>query len=149
MVQLTEPATSVDVIRAIFDGRLPAPGAAVTLGMDGVSADAGRVVFALDPGPEHGNPMGTTHGGVLATLLDSAMTCAVQSLLPAGVWATTLELSVRFLKPMPPGAGRVEAEGIAVQVGGRVGTAEGRVTGSDGTLYATGSTTCLVLAERS
>jgi uncharacterized protein (TIGR00369 family) len=146
MVQRTEDPTGVELIQAIFDGRLPQPGAAVTLGMEGVSAEAGRVVFALEPGPEHGNPMGTTHGGVLATMLDSAMTCAVQSRLPAGVWATTLELSVRFLKPIPPGVGRVQAEGTAVQVGGRVGTAEGRLTGPDGTLYATAATTCLVLS---
>jgi uncharacterized protein (TIGR00369 family) len=90
--------------------------------------------------------MGTTHGGILATLLDSAMTCAVQSMLPAGSVPTTLEISVRFLKPIPPGLGRIEAEGVAVQVGSRVGTAEGRITGPDGTLLATGSTTCLVLS---
>ena len=106
-------------------------------------------VFGIDPGPQHGNPMGTTHGGILATLLDSAMTCAVQSKLPAGAWPTTLELSVRFLKAVPPGVGRVEATGTALQVGARVGTAEGRLTGPDGTVYAVAQTTCLVLAERS
>lgn len=148
MTQLSEAPTGLELIQAIFDGRLPQPGAALTLGFEGVSAEAGRVVFAMDPGPEHGNPMGTTHGGVLSTLLDSAMTCAVQSMLPAGIWATTLELSVRFHKPIPPGVGRVEAEGRAIQVGGRVGAAEGRITGPDGTLYATASTTCLVLGER-
>jgi uncharacterized protein (TIGR00369 family) len=147
MTQLTKEAPSgVELIRAMLDGRVPPPGALVTLGMEGVSAETGRVVFALEPGPEHGNPMGTTHGGILATLLDSAMTCAVQSMLPAGSVPTTLEISVRFLKPIPPGLGRIEAEGVAVQVGSRVGTAEGRITGPDGTLLATGSTTCLVLS---
>jgi uncharacterized protein (TIGR00369 family) len=147
MVQLTEGATGVELVQAMFDGRLPPPGALLTLGMEGVHVEEGRVVFALDPGPEHGNPMGTTHGGILATLLDSAMTCAVHSKLPAGAWPTTLEISVRFLRPIPPGSGRIEAEGVAVQVGSRVGTAEGRITGADGTLYATGTTTCLVLKD--
>jgi uncharacterized protein (TIGR00369 family) len=145
MTQLTEAPTGVGLLQAMFAGQVPPPGAMVTLGMEGVSAEAGRVVFALEPGPEHGNPMGTTHGGILATMLDSAMTCAVQSRLPEGVWATTLDISVRFLKPIPPGIGRIEATGTAVQVGSRVGTAEGRITGPDGTLYATGTTTCLVL----
>jgi uncharacterized protein (TIGR00369 family) len=147
MEQLTEGASGVELIQAIFEGRLPRPGAAVTLGIEGLHAEEGRVVFALDPGPEHGNPMGTTHGGVLATMLDSAMTCAVHSKLPAGAWPTTLEISVRFLRPIPAGTGRIEAEGVAVQVGSRVGTAEGRITGADGTLYATGTTTCLVLKD--
>jgi uncharacterized protein (TIGR00369 family) len=149
VTQRTEAPTGVELVQAIFDGRLPAPGVTHLLGMRGVSADEGRVVFALEPGPEHGNPMGTTHGGVLATLLDSAMTCAVHTMLPAGAWPTTLELSVRFLRAVPPKLGRIEAEGVAVHVGSRVGTAEGRITGPDGTLYATGTTTCTVLSDRS
>jgi uncharacterized protein (TIGR00369 family) len=149
MTQRTEAPTGLELLQAISDGRLPGPGVATLIGMEIVSVEDGRVVFALDPGPEHGNPMGTTHGGILATLLDSAMTCAVQSKLPAGAWPTTLELSVRFLKPIPPGLGRVEATGTTVQVGSRVGTAEGRLTGPDGTLYAAAQTTCLVLADRS
>ena len=146
MSQLTDVPTGVELIQAIFDGRAPQPGAALLLGMEGVSAETGRVVFALEPGPEHGNPMGTTHGGILATMLDSALTCAVQSMLPPRAVPTTLEIAVRFLKPIPPVIGRVEAEGVAVQVGSRVGTAEGRITGADGTLFATGTTTCLVLS---
>jgi uncharacterized protein (TIGR00369 family) len=146
MEQLTaEALTGLELIRAMFDGRLPPPGVMLTLGIEGARAEEGQVAFAMEPGPEHGNPLGTTHGGVLATLLDSAMTCAVHTTLPAGAMPTTLEISVRFLKPIPPGIGRIEATGTAVQVGSRVGTAEGRITGPDGTLYATGTTTCLVL----
>ena len=142
-----EQPTGLELIQAIFDGRLPQPGAAITLGMRGVSAAAGRVVFAMEPGTQHTNPMGTTHGGVLATMLDSAMTCAVLSLLPPGSVTTTLDISVRFLRPVPPGLGTIEAEGTAVQVGSRVATIEGRITGPDGTLYATGTSSCLVLAS--
>jgi uncharacterized protein (TIGR00369 family) len=145
--QLTEGASGVELIRAIFEGRLPRPGLAVLLGMDGVSADEGRVSFALEPGPEHANPMGTVHGGVAASMLDSAMTCAVQTRLPAGAAPTTLDLAVKFLRPILPGSGRITAEGVAVSVGNRVGTAEGRITGADGTVYATGTTTCLILRD--
>lgn len=145
MTQLTDAPTGVEVLRAIFEGRLPGPGVAPTLGLEGLSVDEGRVVFGLEPGHEHTNPMGTTHGGVIATLLDSAMTCAITSLLPAGRFATTLDIQVRFLRPMPPGVGPVEAEGTVIHVGSRVGTAEGRVTGPDGTLYATGTSTCMIL----
>jgi uncharacterized protein (TIGR00369 family) len=148
MEQRTEDPTGLELIRAIIDGRLPPPGAAVTIGFELVSAEPGRVVFTMEPGRQHANPQGTTHGGLLATLLDSAMTCAVLSMLPAGSGATTLEISVRFLRAVPPGVGPVQAEGTVVQVGSRVGTAEGRLTGADGTLYATATTTCLVLSDR-
>ena len=140
-----EQPTGLELLQAIFEGRLPRPAAGTLIGMRGVSVEEGRVVFELEPGPEHANPMGTTHGGILATILDSAMTCAVHSVLPAGRVPTTLDLQVRYLRPVPPGMGRLEAEGRAVHVGGRVGTAEGRVTGEDGTLYATATTSCMVL----
>jgi uncharacterized protein (TIGR00369 family) len=140
-----EQPTGLDLVRAIFDGRLPAPGAARLLEMSGVMADEGRVVFALEPGPLHANPMGTTHGGILATMLDSAMTCAVHTMLPSGKIPTTLDLSVRYLKSASTTTGRLEAEGLAVHIGGRVATAEGRITGPDGTLYATGTTSCMIL----
>jgi uncharacterized protein (TIGR00369 family) len=147
MEQLTDEQqlTGLELVQAMFEGRLPPPGVMRTLGIEGAQAADGRVAFAMEPGREHGNPLGTTHGGVVATLLDSAMTCAVHTKLPAGAMPTTLEISVRFLKPIPPGIGRIVAEGVAVQVGSRIGTAEGRVTGPDGTLYATGTTTCMVL----
>ena len=140
--------TGLETMQLIAAGELPPPRIAHLLGMDIATVEDGRVVFGLEPGDEHANPMGTTHGGILATLLDSAMTCAVHTRLPAGAWPTTLEISVRFLRAVPPGVGRVEAIGTAVQVGSRVGTAEGRLVGPDGTLFATGTTTCLVLADQ-
>ena len=139
-----EQPTGVELVRAIFDGRLEAPGAARLLQMHGESAEEGRVVFALEPGPLHANPMGTTHGGILATMLDSAMTCAVHTMLPAGKVPTTLDLSVRYLRPASPAVGELRAEGLAVHVGGRIATAEGRITDADGTVYATGTTSCMV-----
>jgi uncharacterized protein (TIGR00369 family) len=139
--------TGLERIRAIFEGRLPPPGTAELLGLRGVAVEEGRAVFALEPGPEHANPMGITHGGILATMLDSAMTCAVHSTLPEGRYPTTLDVSVRFLRAVPPGVGRLEAEGRAVHVGGRTGTAEGRITDENGRLIATGTTSCLILDE--
>ena len=149
MTQLTERPTGLELLQAVFDGHLPPPGVAPLLGMEGVSAEVGRVVFALDPTHEHTNPLGTVHGGILATLLDSAMTCAVFTSLPAGTTTTTVVLSVRYVKAAQPGGQRLLAEGGVVHLGRRLATAEGRVTGPDGTLYATANTTCMLLEEPS
>ena len=147
MKQLTEAPTGLELIQAIFDRRLPPPGVATLLGMDGLDAEEGRVSFTLEPNHTHTNPYGTVHGGILATLLDSAMTCAVQSVLPFGALPTTVELSVRYVKPVPPDGRRLRTEGTVIHVGTRLGTAEGRVTDDDGALYATGTTTCMILRE--
>jgi uncharacterized protein (TIGR00369 family) len=104
-------------------------------------------VFAAVPGPEHYNPIGSVHGGLAATLLDSAMGCAVHSTLPAGVGYTTLELKVNFTRPITSETGRILCEGTVVHRGGRVATAEGRVFAeADGKLLAHGTTTCLILS---
>lgn len=139
--------TGLELIRAIFEGRLDPPGVSLLLGMHGVEAEEGRTVFALTPGQAHTNPGGIVHGGILATMLDSAMTCAVHTTLPEGQWPTTLDISIRYLRAVPPGTGELRAEGRAIQVGRSVGTAEGRVTGADGTLYATGTTSCMILND--
>ena len=135
----------LDRLRQIVAGERPPPGTAVLLGMRMLSADEGRVTFGLEPGPQHTNPDGIVHGGILATLLDSCMTCSVLSRLPEGRVATTLELSVRYLRAVQPDGRLVRAEGTAVTVGSRVATAEGRLTDADGRLCATAATTCLVI----
>ena len=114
-----------------------------------VGVSEGRVVFALEPAEYHYNPLGTVHGGVMATLLDSAMGCVVQSMLPAGTSYTTLELKVNYLRPITSKTGIVYCEGKIIHVGGRVATAEGRLTGADGKLYAHGTTTCIILRPSS
>lgn len=113
------------------------------IGLDEI--DAGRIVFSLDPAEFHYNPIGSVHGGVLSTLCDSAMGCAVHSLLPAGVGYTTLELKVNFVRPLGVGSGRVRCEGRVIHLGARTATAEASVLDVAGKLYAHATTTCLIL----
>ena len=134
----------IDYVRAIFAGELPAPPIADLMGFRGVEAEPGRAVFEIVPGEQHYNPIGSVHGGVALTLLDSAMGCAVHTLLEAGVGYTTLELKANFVRPIRADTGVVRCEGTVLHAGSRVATAEGRVTDSAGKLLAHGTTTCLV-----
>ena len=135
----------IDYIRAIFAGELPPPPIADLMGFRGVEAECGRAVFELEPGPQHYNPIGSVHGGIALTLLDSAMGCAVHTLLEAGVGYTTLELKTNFVRPITAETGLVRCEGVVVHPGSRVATAEGRVTDAAGKLLAHGTATCLIL----
>jgi uncharacterized protein (TIGR00369 family) len=138
--------SGLEVLEAIRDGTGPPVGVAELLGMSVVELEEGRVVFGTRSGPAFGNPLGTLHGGITATLLDSAMGCAVQSALPAGVGYTTLDLNVTYLRAVALDGVDLGAEGRVVHLGGRVATAEGRlaVGGSDRPV-ATATCTCLVL----
>jgi uncharacterized protein (TIGR00369 family) len=115
------------------------------VGMDLVELGDGRATFALDPAERHYNPLGTVHGGIAATLLDSAMGCAVHTTLNDGERYTTLELKVNFVRAITEATGRVVAEGSVIHRGGRVATAEARLTDEDGRLLAHGTSTCLML----
>lgn len=114
------------------------------LGMTAESLEPGRVVFGLTPAPAFSNPLGTVHGGILSTLLDSAMSCAVHTSLPAGAGYTTLELKVNFVRPVPVDGGRLTCEGSTVHLGRKVATTQGRITDADGKLVAHGTGTCMV-----
>ena len=143
------PAMSgLDFLKAIFKGRLPPPPIFQLMGMRGVEVESGRVVFALTPGEQHYNPIGSVHGGVFCTILDSAMGCAVHSTLPAGVGYTTLELKTNILRPLSVGSGEVTCVGSTVHVGSRTATAEGRMTDARGKLVAHATTTCLILRPK-
>ena len=137
--------SGIAYLRALQSGELPPPPIAVLMGMWIAEVSEGRVVFAAEPTEYHYNPLGTVHGGVMATLLDSALGCAVQSMLPAGTSYTTLELKVNYLRPITTKTGTVYAEGKLIHIGGRIATAEGRLTDADGKLYAHGTTTCIIL----
>ncbi len=113
-----------------------------------VEADEGRVVFELTPTEDVYNPIGSVHGGVIATLCDSAMGCAVHSTLPAGTGYTTAEIKISYVRALTAATGAVRAEGRVLHTGSRMATAEGFVRDAAGTLYAHGTTTCLVLAPR-
>ena len=137
--------SGLDYLKALQEGVIPPPPIAVLMDMSIVEVSEGRVVFAAQPAEYHYNPLGTVHGGLAATLLDSAMGCAVHSTLPAVTGYTTLELKVNYLRPMTHETGPVYCEGKVIHVGGRIATAEGRLTDADGRLYAHGTTTCIIL----
>jgi uncharacterized protein (TIGR00369 family) len=140
----------LDLMKAVARGELPPPPIAKLLGMRIPEVEEGRVVFSLEPAEFHYNPIGTVHGGIAATLLDSATGCAVHTTLPAGVGYTTLELKVNYVRPILASTGTVLAEGKVVHRGGTVATAEGRLTAaSDGTLLAHGSATLLLMGSDS
>jgi uncharacterized protein (TIGR00369 family) len=134
----------LDFLSAIGEGRIPPPPIAELLGMTVEKVTPGQVVFALEPGEYMYNPIGSVHGGVFCTLLDSAMGCAVHSTLRKGQGYTTLELKVNFVKRLTADTGKVLATGRVLSGGRRVVTAEGQITGPDGTLYAHATTTCLI-----
>jgi uncharacterized protein (TIGR00369 family) len=136
----------LEYIRAIAEGELPPPPIAQLLGFEIVAVQRGRVLFALRPAEWMYNPLGSVHGGVAATILDSCMGCAVHTTLPAGVGFTTTDLQVRYIRAMSTDTGRVLAEGRVLHAGKRTATADGRVfTESDGRLIAHGTTGCAML----
>ena len=125
-------------------GGCPRAPIAVTLGFDLDVVEDGRAVFSLEPAEHHYNPIGSVHGGVFATLLDSAAGCAVHSTLPAGVGYTSVDLNVKFLRGMTTGTGRVTCEGRVVHRGRRIALAEATLTDGQGRLLATATSSCLV-----
>lgn len=136
--------TGLQVMQAMLAGQLPYPPIARTLDFSLVEVGEGTAVFQGTPGPSHLNPMGTVHGGWFATLLDSALGCAVHTRMPAGRGYTTAELSVNIVKALTPRVPRVRAEGRVIHCGRQLATADARLFGPDGTLYAHATTTCLV-----
>jgi uncharacterized protein (TIGR00369 family) len=136
--------TGLQMFHAMLAGEIPPPPFARTLSFALVEVEAGKVTFQGRPKFEHYNPMGIVHGGWMATLLDSALGCAVHSRLPAGKAYTTLELKVNFVKALSDRARLVRAIGEIIHFGGRIATADARLVGADGTLYAHASTTCLI-----
>src|SRR5271167_3330217 len=134
----------IDFVRAIFDGRLPAPPIMQTIEPFDSTAEPGVVAFHSIPGFRHYNPIGSVHGGYAAILLDSAMGLAVHSTLPPGTGYTTLEFKISFIRGMTEDTGPVRSEGRTLNVGRRAATAEGRITDAKGRLLAHATTTCLV-----
>lgn len=137
--------TGLDVMRAVASGELPPPGIAVLLGMRPVEVGDGTATFELDPDERMTNPLGTVHGGIAATILDSCLGCAVHTTLPAGVGYTTGQLNVHYLRAMSPGMGTVRATGTVLHRGRTQSTAEGRLYDDRGRLLAHATTTCLIL----
>ena len=134
----------IDVLRGMLDGALPAPPVMSTLGFEAEEFEVGRVVFSMLPQEFHLNPLGGVHGGVLATLLDSAIGCAVHSALPQGVGYTSVDLNTTFTRPVTVGTGRITATGTVLNLGRRTALGQAQLTDSTGRLLAHATSTCLL-----
>jgi uncharacterized protein (TIGR00369 family) len=149
-----DPRLLLDAIRGISGleflqrftkKELPPPPISALMDFTLTEVSPGRAVFTAEPAEFHYNPIGVVHGGLAATLLDSAMGCAVQSMLPPGVGYTTLEIKVNFVHALTAATGPVRSEGTVIHMGSRTATAEGRIVDRAGKLYAHATTTCMVL----
>jgi uncharacterized protein (TIGR00369 family) len=136
--------SGLEFLQRIADGRVPPPPIAATLGFRVAEVAPGLVVFTMTPELRHYNPIGSVHGGVACTLLDSCMSCAVQTRVPMGFGYTTLELKVNLVRPITSSTGPIRAEGRTLHVGRRSGTAEGKILDAKGNLLAHGTTTCMI-----
>jgi uncharacterized protein (TIGR00369 family) len=134
--------SGLDTLRAMFSGELPAPPFMHLLGVERLEAHEGRVAVAMTPQEFHYNPLGTVHGGILATLLDTATGCAVHSTLPAGIGYTSLDLVTRFLRPVTVASGVLRCEGTVLSRGRTTALAEARLTDAGGRLVAHATSSC-------
>ncbi len=136
--------TGLDLMQAMLTGELPYAHIAETLDFTLVQVGPGKAVFQGTPQLKHYNPLGTVHGGWYATLLDSAVGCAIHTMMPAGRGYTTAELSLNIVRAASVKSGPLRAIGTVIHCGRQLATAEGRIVGPDGKLYAHATTTCLV-----
>jgi uncharacterized protein (TIGR00369 family) len=134
----------LELLQGMIDGRFPAPPIAGLMDFAVTELGTGRAVFTGRPGRQHYNPSGTVHGGFAATLLDSAMGCAVHTLVPQGQGFTTLEIKVNYVRPMFDTTGEVRCEAAVINMGKTVATADGKLLDGKGRLLAHGTTTCLI-----
>lgn len=137
-------ASGLELLQRLIRGELPPPPLAELLGFRLVQVEPGFAVFEMEPQEFHYNPIGVVHGGVAGTLLDSAMGCSIHAMLPPKTGYTTLEFKVNLVRAVTKDTGLLRCEGRVVHGGKRAATAEGRLTGTDGKLYAHGSTTCMI-----
>jgi uncharacterized protein (TIGR00369 family) len=138
--------SGIEVLQAISAGELPGPPIMATLGFEGAEFEVGRARFSMIPAEHHYNPLGSVHGGVIATLVDSAAGCAVHSLLPAGEGYTSIDLAVKYLRVINAGTGRITAEGTVLSRGARTALAEVKLTDDRGRLLAHATSSCLIFA---
>lgn len=147
---LSAGLSGLEILHRISSGLIPGPPAAALVGFEPTYVMPGRVVFAYEPREEHYNTLGAVHGGILTTVLDTVMGCAISSRLEPGIAPVTIELKTSFVHPVTLGSGILRAQGSVVHPGSRVATAEARLEGEDGTLYAHASSTWLIssMAEK-
>ncbi len=131
-------------LQAVAAGTISSPPILATLDFGWVSIEPGEVIFEIIPAEFHYNTIGSVHGGVYATVCDSACGCAVHSRLPAGTSYTSLDLAVKFLRPITIGTGRLRCQGVVTHLGGRIALAEAQLTDQEGKLYAQATSSCLI-----
>jgi len=136
--------SGLEYMRKMMTGELPPSGMVQLLGLKLVEVSEGRAVFTVQPDERHYNGLGIAHGGLAATLLDSALGCAINAMMPAGKIFTTLEMKINYVRPITRERGELRCEANVIHVGGRVATAEGRIMDEDGKLYAHGTATCML-----
>lgn len=147
---LARAATGMDGIeflKRIGTGDLPPPPAGKTVGIEPVEVGDGWARFELEPAEWHYNVLGTVHGGILSTLADTALGCAVHTKLPAGTGYTSLDLTMKFTRAATVDSGVLTCEGTVVTIGRRTATAEARITDGSGRVIAHAVTTCLLIAS--
>ena len=140
--------SGLEVMQGILEGEIPFPHIAETLDFSLVEVGTGKAVFQGTPQLKHYNPLGTVHGGWYATLLDSALGCSVHTMLSPGQAYTTAELGVNIVRAASAKTGPLRAIGTVIHCGRQLATAEARIVGPDGKLYAHATTTCLVFEAR-
>lgn len=143
-MEMLKTISGLELLTGIIAGKYPQPPIGQLLGMHLVEAEKGRTVFEATPGAEHYHPLGSVHGGFAATILDSCMACAVQTMLEAGSGYTTIEFKITFLRPISSQTGLVRGLGEVINVGRRLGVAEGRLVDTRGKVLAHATTSCLI-----
>ena len=143
-LELARMMDGITLFTELLAGRLPAPPICKALSFRLTEVEKGRVAFSYEPLFDHYNPLGSVHGGVAATLLDSVMGCCIHTTLKAGTGYTTVEIKINYVRAMTDKTGPVQAEGKVINVGSRIATSEGRLTDASGKLLAHGTTTCLI-----
>ena len=136
--------SGLEYMRQLLTGEREPSGMARLMNMRLAEVEEGRAVFAVEPDERHYNGLGIAHGGLAATLLDSALGCAINTVMPAGRVFTTLEMKINYVRPMRRETGEVRCEAEVLHAGGRVATAEGRIVDASGKLYAHGTATCML-----
>jgi uncharacterized protein (TIGR00369 family) len=142
--ELLGHTSGLELMRGMVAGEIPAPPIMSLIGLSGMAAEDGRVTFHLDPQEYHYNPLGTMHGGIIATMLDSAAACSVHSTLPAGTGYTSMDLNVKYLRAVTIATGRLTCVGAVLQQGRRTALAEARLTDGRGRLIAHATSSCLL-----
>ncbi|GEM44446.1 PaaI family thioesterase [Deinococcus cellulosilyticus] len=143
--------SGLDFLRGISEGKFPAPPVMQMLGADRPDVNdiqEGQVIFPFRPQEFHFNPIGSVHGGVYATMLDTVMACAVHTLLPAGTGYTTLDINIKYLRPLSLNGEGVKAIGKVISINKSTALAEGQIVDAEGQIYAHGTSTCMIFRPK-